>query len=279
VKKIGFIDFFLDEWHANNYPQWIKEISQGQMQVAYAFGLKDPESGLSNKEWCIKNNVEYLPSIEQVVDKSDYLIILSPDHPEYHEELSKIPLASGKRTYIDKTFAPDRATAIRLFEMAEKWNTPMFSSSALRFASEYRNIEKDGIEVINSWGPGRLDNYSIHQIEPIVSLMGDEAEKIMFTGTERFPALIIQFSNGRQATVAHSGWECPFHMAVNYESGKSKIINVQSDFFKMFMKELIDFFETGEVKVNSKETIAIITIIEYALKAAQKPFTWIDLPR
>ena len=23
--RIGFIDYFLDEWHANNYPQWIKE--------------------------------------------------------------------------------------------------------------------------------------------------------------------------------------------------------------------------------------------------------------
>lgn len=25
MKNIGFIDFFLDEWHANNYPQWIRE--------------------------------------------------------------------------------------------------------------------------------------------------------------------------------------------------------------------------------------------------------------
>lgn len=25
MKKIGFIDYFLDEWHANNYPDWIRE--------------------------------------------------------------------------------------------------------------------------------------------------------------------------------------------------------------------------------------------------------------
>jgi hypothetical protein len=25
MKKIGFIDYFLDEWHAENYPQWIEE--------------------------------------------------------------------------------------------------------------------------------------------------------------------------------------------------------------------------------------------------------------
>ena len=25
MKKIGFIDYYLDEWHANNYPQFIKD--------------------------------------------------------------------------------------------------------------------------------------------------------------------------------------------------------------------------------------------------------------
>ena len=24
--KIGFIDYYLDEWHANNYPDWFREI-------------------------------------------------------------------------------------------------------------------------------------------------------------------------------------------------------------------------------------------------------------
>lgn len=28
MKKIGFIDYYLSEWHANNYPIWIKEICE-----------------------------------------------------------------------------------------------------------------------------------------------------------------------------------------------------------------------------------------------------------
>ena len=27
MKKIGFIDYYLDEWHANNYPRMIAEVS------------------------------------------------------------------------------------------------------------------------------------------------------------------------------------------------------------------------------------------------------------
>ena len=92
------------------------------------------------------------PTIEEVVERSDYLIVLSPDNPEFHEELSQLPLQSGKPTYIDKTFAPDRETAIRLFDLAAKHGTPMYSTSALRFASEYRELDRSDIQTISAWG-------------------------------------------------------------------------------------------------------------------------------
>ena len=28
MKKIGFVDYYISEWHANNYPAWIKEACQ-----------------------------------------------------------------------------------------------------------------------------------------------------------------------------------------------------------------------------------------------------------
>jgi hypothetical protein len=41
----------------------------------------------------------------------------------------------------------------------------------------------------------------------------------------------------------------------------------------------VNFFETGEPAVNSAETIAVITIIEYGLKAANTPYVWVELPQ
>ena len=29
MRKIGFVDHYIDEWHANNYPAWIRESSFG----------------------------------------------------------------------------------------------------------------------------------------------------------------------------------------------------------------------------------------------------------
>lgn len=279
MKKIGFIDYYLDEWHANKYPEWIHSISGGRMQVSYAYGVKDAENGVTNVEWCQRNDVLLLSSIEEVVKESDYLVILSPDHPEHHEALAQLPLASGKPTYMDKTFAPDRETAIRLFERAEQHGTPLYSSSALRFATEYVRIERNGIQVISSIGPGTFENYSIHQIEPIVSMMGSVPKRVMYIGTRSAPALLIEFNDGRQATIHHLGEDCPFTMAVNYDAGNCIITKPESDFFNLFIQDLIRFFDTGEVTVPASQTISIITIIEYGLKAAICPYQWVELPQ
>lgn len=278
MKKIGFIDYYLDEFHAEKYPEWIKQASGGSMGVAYAYGAIDKEGGMSNADWCEEHGIELLSSIEEVVERSDYLVVLSPDNPEHHEELSQLPLQSGKPTYIDKTFAPDRATALRLFDLASKHSTPMYSTSALRFAAEYHEVERDMLESVSSWGPGLFSNYSIHQIEPIVMLMGSRPARVMYIGTESSPALVIQFADGKQATMHHFGWECPFMMACKYTSGSSRVVRTEWDFFQPFIRNMVDFFESGQPPVPSEQTIAVITIIEYGLKAAEQPFVWLELP-
>lgn len=278
MKTIGFIDYYLDEWHANHYPEWIAEASNGRMRVAYATALKDADNGLSNRAWCDKNGIQWLDSIEAVVEKSDYLVVLSPDHPEQHERLAELALSSGKPVYVDKTFAPDRAAAIRMFERAERYGTPMYSSSALRYAEEYVRAPKDGIAVIHSVGPGSYDTYSIHQIEPIVSLMGTDVRRVMAIGNEASPALLYEFSDGRQASIRHFGWECPFTLTVQYRSGNAAVLTPKSDFFASFIRDLVRFFETGEPAVDRRETIAVITMIEYGSRAVQNPYQWVELP-
>lgn len=278
MKTIGFVDLHLDQFHANKYPGWIEQASGGTMKVAYAYGKQDKEGGVTNEAWCREQGVQQLFSIAEVVERSDYLIVLSPDNPEYHWELSQLPLASGKSTYIDKTFAPDRVTAIRLFELAAKHGTPMYSTSALRFASEYAELESSNIQTISSWGPGAFSNYSIHQIEPIVRLMGSSPKRVMYTGTPESPALLIDFGDGRQASVNHLGDNCPFTLGVKYNSGDFKQAAVNSNFFAAFIQNLVHFFQTGKPAVDAAETIAIITIIEYGLQAADTPYAWVELP-
>src|SRR5690625_2397159 len=120
VKKIGFIDYYLDEWHANHYPEWIRknaEENDRKIEVAYAWADKDLEGGLTTKEWCEKYQVQQMESLEELVEKSDYLIVFSPDHPEHHERLGELALQSGKPVYMDKTFSPDLEAGKRMFAL------------------------------------------------------------------------------------------------------------------------------------------------------------------
>lgn len=277
MMKIGFIDYYLDEWHANNYPQMIKELSGGRYEVSFAYGkIDNPIGGMTNREWAEKNGIELLETIEEVVERSDRIIVLSPDNPEMHEELCEIPLKSGKLVYVDKTFAPDRATAERIFEHARANNTKCYSSSALRFSSELKSIDKNTINRIYSEGPGTYEIYAIHQIEPIVYLMDSRAKQVMFTGDSNHPSMIIEFEDGRYAHMYQTA-NSPFRLTVAKQDNSSEVYNIDSDFFGLFIKELVEFFDTGIIPVPQEQTIDVIAIREAGIKARETPYVWISL--
>lgn len=278
AKKIGFIDYYLDEWHALNYPQFIKDATDGEFEVAYAYAEMDKPGGMTTDQWCEKYGVQRLDSIDEVVEKSDCLIVLSPDNPERHWDLCQKPLRSGKRVYVDKTFALEKSTAEALVKLAEENNTPFFSTSALRFADELKDIDREGICFINSRGPGNFDTYSIHQIEPIVVLMGSKAKRIMSVGNGKYESMVIEFEGNRSIVMSQYGWtNVDFSMLVNYEDGRTVSVPAMSNTFPNFIKAMCDFFKTGEIKAAHDETVAIMGIIEAGNKALANPGVWIEI--
>lgn len=276
--KVGFIDYFLDEWHANNYPAWIAQRLGGKYRVCYAYGVIDSPrpGGLTNKQWAEKYGVELLDSMEAVIEKSDVLVILGPDNPETHEMLTELPLKSGKLTYVDKTFATDKAAALRIFANADTHGTPCYSTSALRFSSELQQIDKRTIHRLYSEGPGNFEIYSIHQIEPIVALMETPAEKVMFLGDSKHPSMVISFADGRQAEMHQCGGLSFRLVPVDAENSATEFA-VKSDFFGNFIDNMLEFFETGVVPVPHEQTVQVIAIREAGLKAMEKPFTWVNV--
>lgn len=279
MMKLGFIDYYLDEWHANNYPAWIRKASGGEMAVTCAYGrIASPHSGMDSKEWCETYGIELCHTIEEVVEKSDGLIVLSPDNCEMHEELCRLPLGSGKPTYVDKTFAPNYGVAKRIFDMAEAGGTPCWSTSALRFAVEYKELNRQEILAVNCWGPNDFDTYSIHQLEPLMMLMETPAKRVMFMPGEGWYTLAVEFVDGRYATVSGYQSGSPFLMNVALKTG-SRMIEVKSDFFQVFIQELVDFFRSGTVKVSREETLRIMAVRGAGLKAQAHPGQWIDVEK
>lgn len=278
MKKIGFIEYYLDEWHANHYPDMIAELSGGEYKVCYAWAkVESPKEGaLTNRQWADQFGVELLDTMEEVIEKSDCLIVLSPDNPEMHEELCRLPLQSGKLTYVDKTFAPDKESALRIFANADAHGTKCFSSSALRYASELDEIDTSSIVKIYSEGPGRLEIYVIHQLEPIMRLMKSRAKRLMFTGTPDFPSMIVEFEDGRLAEL-HLAKGMKFRITVCDAENRGKEYVVESDYFRLFLQSVLRFFDTGVVPVPHEQTVDVMAVRAAAMAASTKPYQWFDL--
>ena len=114
MKTIGFIDFFLNELHANVYPGMIQAYNEKigtDYQVKYAWAEVDENLGVTTEQWCQKYGAAPCSSIEELCEKSDYVIVLSPSNPEKHLEYAEKVFKCGKSPYIDKTFTPDYITA------------------------------------------------------------------------------------------------------------------------------------------------------------------------
>lgn len=274
--KIGFIDFFLDEWHANNLPAWIAEASGGKAQVALAWGLVDSprEGGRTNAAWSREMGIPLAQSLEQLIERCDALVVLSPDNCEMHEALCQLPLRSGKPVYVDKTFAPDLATAERIFALADRYHSPCFSCSALRFADEYQNHPP--VLSLSAHGPGDFANYAVHQAEPLVMLTRGEPDRVMAMTCEGRESLMVQFKDGRLADLTCFG-EGGFGMVI--KTGKStRTLIVESHYFAAFTRALLYFFETGISPVPRKDTLQTMALREAGLQALKQPGTWIRVP-
>ena len=176
MKTIGFVDFYLSEWNANNYPAWIKQANEKlglDYKVAYAWAEQDlsPVYGKTTEEWCSEYGVEQCATLKGLCEKSDVILVLAPSNPEKHLGYAEEVLKYGKNTYIDNTFAPDFKTAGKIFAIAKQYGTKFFSSSALRYGTELCEV-KDAVKVATKGGGSNHPEYIVHQAVMVVKTLG-----------------------------------------------------------------------------------------------------------
>jgi predicted dehydrogenase len=283
MKKIGFIDHYIDEWHALNYPQMIKDSSYGdRFEVALAWEECTPEGKMPLKQYCEKFGIRKAESMEQVIEECDCLVVLSPDNVERHEDLTKLPLASGKPVYVDKPFAESLASGKRMVERAKANNTPLMSSSALRFDSTVANalntIGGQPVNFVGTRGPGVWEIYAIHQIEPMVAIMGTGASRVMQCGTVGNQIMVIEYPDQRRGLFSQSpGF--PFQFNVQYGENGTINVNDMADFFPRFIEAMLKFFDTGESQAPPDQTLEIAAILEAGTQALKTPGEWVAVPK
>lgn len=209
--KIGFADYYLDNWHANHYPRFLRDVI-AQMgydaRLTHAYGLHPGSAGTTNGQWCVQQNMTEASSMQELVDSVDAIMVIAADDSSWHEEVCQLPLRSGKPVFVDKTFAPDVAAAKRMFALAGEHHTPVFSSSAQRYCQDildWQAAHSERPAFVSTVGPHSMENYAVHQLEPIVALMGTGVKRLKaFAVGDAVTQLILDYGEGRMASFMQS---------------------------------------------------------------------------
>lgn len=280
MKKIGFIDYYISEWHANNYPAWIKAANEKlrtDFEVAYVWAEKgvSPLDGVTTEQWCEQYGTKKCETIEELCEKSDYIMILAPSDPETHLRYAEKVLPYGKPTYIDKTFAPDYKTAKKIFEIAEKHNTPFFSTSALRYAEEFSELTGVTNAVITGGG-GNFHEYMIHPIEIFVSLFSDKTSRVKVESIGAQRLCRLQTEQGFEAAIVYSPGYI-YTVTAQMSEGMFCKKDATADFFVVLSEKIIDFFKTGRLPFDTAETLEVMRVRDALIEAEKRDGEWMEI--
>lgn len=284
MKTIGFIDYYISEWHANNYPGWFKDVCEEEGKdyvIKYGWSEREdsPWDGRSADQWCKDFNVERCKTIKELCEKSDNIIILAPSDPETHlgyaEEVFKH--CNGKHVYIDKTFAPDYATALKIYELAEKYGVKFFSSSALRYAMEVDEFE-DPQSLIVTFGGGNMPEYLVHALEIATKIMGIGVNEVKLEKiSKKQYVLFAKYPDGRAYSLIYAPY-FSFHVDAFYNELRNgddcKQREAKTKSFKRLLSDILRFFETGEVSFPKEQTLEIMKVREAFIKSIDNEGQW-----
>lgn len=281
--RIGFVDHYLDEWHANNYPRFIREAAaqmglEAQVVMAYAeCDRPDDKQGMSSREWSQAQGIPLAASLEELTAACDGVMVMAPSFPHRHYDLARPALEAGKPVYVDKIFAPSEEEGKRIFDLAARHGAPIFSSSALRFDAALDAFRGKG-DASACWcltcGPNVFKIYAIHQIEMLETVMG-RAQRVKALGNEGGRTLIFDFGGGRMGQMTQMS-RLPFQLSVS--DGRQNVYQAAgTDFFSRLVRAILAFFVDKKPPIAPENTLNALAMLTAAQTAMTRQDVWIDV--
>ena len=283
IKKIGIIG--LDTSHSEMFT---KDINQGTLRdrgyrvvAAYPHGSEDIPSALEMKPRIIQAmrdmGVEVVDSIESLLSKVDYILLESNDG-RVHLEQAKQVIKAGKPLFVDKPMAENLAKVKAIFDLAERKQVPIFSSSSLRYDQLVREVTGGKIGKVlgaDVYTPAEIEPhhidqawYMIHGVEMLFTVMGTGCKEVYRVYHPDFEQVIGIWSDGRTGTVRGIRRGASNIAGVAFgEIGISPLGPFVG--YGPLVAEILTFFDTGLPPVSASETIEIFQFMQAAQRSRE----------
>lgn len=285
--RIGVLDYYLNNWHADHYPGFLREVIardhyHAAVTTAFALLPEPPGGGVSSEDWCRERDISLSESLDQFLDSVDAILVIAADDARFHDLVCPLVLECQKPLFIDKTFAKDYETGKAFFELARQSGTPVFSASAQRYCQDiidWKKAYKERPRFVSTVGPHSLDRYAVHQLEPIQELMGIGVKRVKaFSVGSMVTCLMLDYGDGRLASFTQTPQPyAEFNFMVSDGETGARLKSEDATYYPNLAKAILDFFESKKSPVSPEETLEVLQIIDIAREARKKPDLWFDV--
>jgi len=279
--RVGMIG--LDTSHCEAFTKILNEpnpepdFAGFRVVAAYPQGSKDIESSASRipkiTEDIKKYNVKIVASIDELLEQVDVVLLETNDGRLHYEQALPV-LKAGKRLFIDKPVAASLADTVAIFKAAKKYNTPVFSSSSLRFMPAVQDIAKGNtvgkVLGADTFSPCTIEKthpdlfwYGIHGVETLFTIMGRGCRQVVRVHEDGTDVAVGTWQDGRIGTFR--GTRTGKYDLGGTAFGEKGNSQFSADGgYEPLLKEIVKFFKTGIPPVSAEETIEIFAFMEAA---------------
>ncbi|MDO4584550.1 MAG: Gfo/Idh/MocA family oxidoreductase [Planctomycetia bacterium] len=250
---------------------------QMEVTAAYKGGMIDNPDSWNRRdnyaEQIEKKGVKIYDSLEEMISQVDGILLESVDGRP-HWEYAKPVLEAGKPLFIDKPMAGDLVDVVRIFQLAEKRNVPVFSASSLRYSEAMQKIRQDSpygkTHGVTAWSPCSLNEYhpdfywyGIHGVETLFTMMGPGCVSVSRTHTENYDLAVGVWEDGRIGTFRGIRKGASGYGGLIFGE-KSIVMDGKYDGYKPLCDQIALFFEQKKSPIANRETLEIMAFMSAA---------------
>lgn len=259
-----------------NNPENTGVFDKAEVVAAYPKGSRTIESSTRRiPEYTAKikkMGIEVVDSIPEMLPKVDAVLLETNDGRRHLEQVLPV-LKASTPVFIDKPLAASLVDAVAIFEAADQFDVPLFSSSPLRFEPLAQKIRNDSIGRVvgaDAYSPAALEKshsdlfwYGIHGVETLYTMMGPGCVTVQREHTAGTDVVVGRWAEGRIGTFrgiregsgGYGGTAFGTEGTASFGSFHG---------YRPLVEEIVTFFRTGEPPVSREETLELYAFMEAA---------------
>lgn len=233
--------------------------------------------------------VKIVETPEAAAKNADAIWITAVDG-RVHEKLFTLINHLKKPVFIDKPFALSSDAAKRIIALAKETDTPLMSSSSLRFDETLCKVleeENEALRGADCFGPMELQEtqndlfwYGIHTAEMLYRILGEGCMRVSARSTADYEAVTGEWRDGRFGTMRGARKGHGFFGALLHYESRPVLIEIQKTkkpYYASLLERMVAFSETGIPDPPISETAEIIRFLEAANQSRENGGKWIRL--